>query len=203
MKNYNLEDLIKVSEIYNYPIFRSKGKYDYNLNIWGIRSNNKNTADFNDSCAVFFESKDGTWNLIKFKITTDPSDISLLDPINDKGTAIVKPGHYKSLWVKGYHKGRKDHPALIQHSPITVYRDNNKDDILDLDVPTEPGIFGINMHRASKWHINIKIGLYGAGCQVHYDVHKYDNIFIPLIDESIEEGLKTFSYTLIEENDIL
>lgn len=184
----------------------SKQKYQvfskpFQLNIWGVRSEDKNTAVFNDTCFIFYKNSKGIWVYNTFAITTDPSDFYLLKPINPLGTAIVKSGQYIDLWNFGFHKGRPDHKALVQVNPIKVYRDANLDAFKTFkEDSVDEGLFGINMHRASKNVITKWIGAYGAGCQVHADCIKYDNEFIPLVEQSVAYGNHHFSYTLLTEN---
>lgn len=173
----------------------------YKLNLWGVRSEDKNTKEFNDTLFIFYKNDRGTWVYNQFVITTDPSDFYLLKPINSKGTAIVKSGQYIDLWNFGFHKGRTDHKALIQVQPIKVYRDANLDEFKTFkESSVDEGLFGINMHRASKWGITKFVGAYGAGCQVHADCTRYDNEFIPLIEKAVSFGNRHFSYTLLTEN---
>ena len=192
----SVQDILDVAKTFNYPIYESKGIFNYNLNLWGIRSTDKDTSTFNDTLCVLYQDVRGKWTIDYFLITTDPSDLLLKNPENPKGTAILCEGHHSKLWSYGFHKNRKDHKALVQYSPCRVYRDNDKDNIADTDVITETGMFGINMHRASAYTTNPLIGLYSAGCQVHYDVNRYNTIFIPLIENCIKEGNRIFSYSL-------
>lgn len=197
-----MNDILRIAKEYDYPIFKSNNIFNYNLNIWGFRSDSKDTTSFNDLCVVFYQNRQGHWFLEYFDITTDPSDLTLMNPININGTAILCEGYHKSLWTFGFHKHRSDHKALIQHSPCTVYRDNNRDKEIDELLPRETGMFGIEMHRASKYGTTPKIGLYSAGCQVHADVVKYDQVFIPLVENCVNEGNSVFSYTLVKESDL-
>jgi hypothetical protein len=200
MEKITLKTIFKIAEERNIPIFKSYSKYNYNLNIWGFRSNEKDTTKFNDLCAVFYESRFGDWFVDWFVITTDPSNLTLMKPVNSDGTAILCEGHHSKLWMFGNHKQRRDHKALVQHAPCKVYRDNNKDSKIDSNLPIDFGLFGINMHRASNYGVTPSIGLYSAGCQVHADVDRYNNKFIPLVEASVAEGNKLFSYTLILED---
>ena len=212
--------LLKVAKEKNYPVHKSKVNNTinhFNLNIWGIRSNNSDSAKYDDYEVVFREAPkpvnhtidtpyhtrryDSGWVLDIFLITTNPGTPMLLKPMNPKGAAILKPGHYPKMFAKGYHKGDKEHPALIQVNPCTVIRDNDKDSTLDLDGITETGMFGINNHRQSKWKLVNWIGLNSAGCQVHFSYDKFTNVFLWIIDRAIEEGFTLFDYTLIEEKD--
>jgi len=202
MQKPSLQTLFNIAKKKGYSIFTSKGMYNYNLNIWGIRSFDKDTEKYNDLCCIFYESKDGKWSIDYFVITTDPSNILLTKPMNEKGCAILKEGFYKDLWIYGFHKGRRDHKALVQYSPCIVYRDNDKDIVIDSNLPTERGMFGINMHHGSILSSTNRIGLHSAGCQVHESIDSYKNNFIPLIENCVREGNKVFSYALINESDL-
>ena len=125
MKNtIDVAKCLAIAAKYKYVIFSKP----YQLNIWGIRSNDKNTKEFNDFLFIFYKNDRGTWVYNTFIITTDPSDFYLFKPINPKGTAIVKSGQYFNLWKYGFHKRAKDHKALIQVNNIKVYRDNTLDE---------------------------------------------------------------------------
>jgi hypothetical protein len=172
------------------------------MNIIGIRNNNQKSGSFDDILYTF------NWNAVENKeeelkeyiVTVDPGDLSLLQPINSAGCAIVKPGQYIDMWAFGYHHGDKDHPALVQVNQCTVYRDNNKNNILEFNGKEDTGLFGINCHRASRWKILNNVGLYSAGCIVHQDINRYYSEFIPSI-KKYGNNNKKFNYTLLTEND--
>ena len=136
-----VDNLLAVSKKRGYRVFEDYRK-PLNLNIWVVRSNNQEAGKFDDIQIVFWKDVD-RWNVHKFSCTADPSDHYLLNPINPKGTAIVKPDQYRGVWKLGLHKGRANHPALVQNSAITVIRDFNRDAILDYKVPT-------NLYRKHK-----------------------------------------------------
>lgn len=195
-----IEVFEKIAKTKGYSIFNFNGKH-YNLNIWGIRSLDKETRTYNDSMVIFWQDIEGLWHKKIYDITTDPSEQNLLKPINRKGTAILIEGQHRNLWTLGKHKGKYE--ALVQSHPCTVARDNNKDKVLDIDKSTyEYGVFGINCHRASSWKIVDTIGLYSAGCQVHKDVNRFNNEFMDEVRKSVKQGFKYFSYTLINETDL-
>lgn len=200
LKDPNIINKIKlIADKYNYPIFKRNDKYPINLNIWGIRSNNHNTKYYNDVIIFFYELAIGAWYKIIAEATTDPSDLNLKTPINNKGCAILKEGFHKGLWKVGKHKNQ--YTALVQANPCYVYRDNNKDDIIDYmsfdNKDIDYGMFGINLHRASSWQVKDEIGLYSAGCQVIKDVNLFNDPIIPLVTKAIGNG--TQSYVLINE----
>lgn len=125
------ENLIKYAEKKGFVIFNDNSK-PFNLNIWAVRNTIQKAGEFDDLQIVFWKNQAGQWAYSQYVCTTDPSDLYLFNPINAKGTAIVKPGQYRGLWELGYHKGHSDHPALVQRRPVVVIRDYNKDDILDV-----------------------------------------------------------------------
>ena len=48
-------------------------------------------------------------------------------------------------------KNKKGHEALCQRGKVKVWRDNNKDNILDWEGEIDTGEnFGINIHRANE-----------------------------------------------------
>lgn len=136
----------------------------YLLNLVAIRDLDC-PDEWNDFLIYFYWDSDGVFHkTVVDQFTTDPGLKYLKDPCSPSGCAIVKEGWYRKLWIIGKHKG---YEALQQYSPITVYRDANKDGKFDLDPNnTETGMFGINLHRANVNSYAPKIGAWSAGCQV-------------------------------------
>ncbi|MGB8319364.1 MAG: hypothetical protein WCE54_14620, partial [Ignavibacteriaceae bacterium] len=130
---------------------------------------------------------------------TDPGLYYLRYPLDKKGTAILAPGQYLGCWRLGMHKGK--YKALVQTRKVKVYRDANRDDKYDYDESSvEWGIFGINIHRASKWGIVIYVNRFSAGCQVVRNPSEF-NEMIWLCEECMKYFGNGFSYSLIEEKD--
>lgn len=168
---------------------------NYNLNLIGIRTKDQQSDSFNDwMCVLFYIDDEPVF--FKFSITTDPGLYYRLNPINNKGVAIVKAGQYLGVWCTGFHKGQ--YAGLVQKKPITVYRDNNKDDHIDIGVPTDKGFHGINCHRSIANGISEKIGRWSAGCQVFSNANDF-RIFMALCDKSAANWGDSFTYTLLEE----
>lgn len=177
-----------------YPFF---DEGDYNLNLIGIRTDDSRSEIFNDWLFVAFR-QGGHEQLLSFQMTTDPGVYWLRHPMSVLGTAIVKPGHYPSLWHTGKH--RNQYKALIQYGNITVYRDNNLDQEIDMDGSTEDGMFGINLHRAGRLaDTNTKVGRWSAGCQVVQSVQDFE-LLMALIKRAAQSWGETFSYTLLTEH---
>ena len=183
-----------------YTIFRDPSNKGYNLNIVGVRSREDAAGAFDDWVLCFYEL-DGSWQYQAMKATTDPGSFYLKNPINPKGTAILKPGQYRGLWQIGKHRGQYD--ALVQVRPCTVFRDNNRDNILDTcgDTPQETGMFGINLHRSLKTGFGREVGRHSAGCQV-ICLDLDFNALMHLCHRAARIWGNSFTYTLLEEKDI-
>jgi hypothetical protein len=194
-----IEEALKVK---NYKWFE---KGDYNLNIVGVRNSetlNKVTNKFDDYITLSYKI-DGKWQFHCFDCTTDPGTHWVENVMNNKGVAILKPGQYRKSHKLRLHGGK--YLALGQQNPLTVYRDNNRDAKYNLDESkTDTGIFGINIHRASKYEgkKSTNIDKWSAGCQViaaNDDWHE----FLDICQQAREVWSNNFTYTLIESKDLI
>jgi hypothetical protein len=85
--------------------------------------------------------------------------------LNPKGTAILVPGQYRGSHAIGLHQGK--YKALRQVKPFLYIEIQIKTMNYDLKPETiNTGLFGINIHRASKWGVSQLIDKWSAGCQV-------------------------------------
>lgn len=208
--NYTTEKIIAVLKTKGYPV-RESGLRDYDLNLVGIRANTGTTNSFDDVMCVFWKFKD-KWTIRIFPCTTDPGKTALNTPQNPNGTAIVKEGYYPKLWAIGLHQGK--YRALKQAGNIVVFRDNDKDGMLDMTPGTEQtGVFGINLHRANENGKSIQVDGWSAGCMVLQNkqinnpdnqmvrVHEFD-YFMHLCDQKVAKmNGEYFDYALINEKD--
>lgn len=177
---------------------------DYNLNIVGVRNSDtkgKVTNKFDDLITLSYKI-DGEWVLDCYDCTTDPGSHWAKNIMNSKGVAILKPGQYLKSHKLRLHGGK--YLALGQQNPLTVYRDNNRDDNYDLnESKTDTGLFGINIHRASKYEgkKSTNVDKWSAGCQViaaNDDWHA----FLDVCQVARDKWSNNFTYTLIESKDI-
>jgi len=177
---------------------------DYNLNIVGVRNSetlNEVTNKFDDYMTVSYKV-DGMWNYSCFGCTTDPGKYWVENIMKESGVAILKPNQYRSTYQIGLHQGKYE--ALRQVKPVQVYRDNNLDVCYDLDEENiEKGIFGINIHRATKYEgkTSTQIDKWSAGCQVIASNDDWQD-FMGLVRQSRDIWGNSFTYTLIESDDI-
>jgi len=124
--------------------------------------------------------------------STTAGDYWLFNPITYggvTGTAIaaeqqvigshkfVTSGSWKSLWLGA--------PYFQQVKPIKIYRDGNKNRILD-KIITQIGLFGINLHRAGLGSL---IDRWSAGCMVVPDKFWFDFISIFVNGQEISFNL--------------
>ena len=181
-----------------------KSPKGHDLNIVGIRTKDMTANKFNDWMTVFYIF-DGVWNFFAFPATTDPGTYYRQNPEKVKGTekikgtAILKPGQYRGAFKIGLHRGK--YKALVRQKPVTVYRDANRDEILDVSgMAEETGLFGINIHRANPSKASTAVDTWSAGCQVLQDPDHFSFLMV-LCERGKEKFGNSFTYTLLEEDD--
>lgn len=181
-------------------VFFDGGK-PFNVNIIGIRSDNPRAGKFDDTLLVIQRNSLQNWEVYSYQITTDPGAYYLQHPMNVSGTAILVPGQYRGAYKIGKHKGL--YTALVQQGgKVKVWRDNNRDVILDWDSGLEhEGYYGINIHRSKKSGESSEVGRWSAGCQVFKNSGDFAE-FMKLITRSAKVYGNRFTYTLIEQKDL-
>ena len=177
---------------------------DYNLNIVGVRNAetlNEVTNKFDDHLTLSYKVN-GEWNYHCFDATTDPGKHWVDNVLNEAGVAILKENQYRGSHKIGLHQGKYE--ALRQQKPVQVYRDNNLDNCYDLDESTlQEGIFGINIHRATKWEgkKSTQIDKWSAGCQVIAANDDF-RLFMEICNKAKDTWGNSFTYTLINSDDL-
>ena len=186
-------------------IFARKGyafftKGEYNLNIIGVRHKGAKVTNHFDDCLVVIYNTPNEQNVKRvFVCTTLPGKKAMEHPTTIKGTAILKEGQYRGAYQIGYHKGK--YKALCQKKPLIVYRDNNKDQVYDLSpISIDRGIFGINIHKAGD--NSTLVDGWSYGCQVLAKSIDF-NAFMRLAEKSANIYGNSFTYTLINEEDLI
>lgn len=170
-------------------------------NLVSIRNRVLTNNTFNDSLFVFWlDDRDRLIRYNRYIITTTPGLPWLLNPMNSRGTAILQPGQYIDTYAIGFHgRGSFRHEALVQVLPVNVFRDNNRDEIID-KIGNHRGLFGINIHRASAWwDVTEKIDSFSAGCQVFQRRADFQD-FMNICRDAKQNR---FTYTLINETELI
>ncbi|MFH0736157.1 MAG: hypothetical protein V1773_17115 [bacterium] len=187
-----LIDVIELIKRKNYSLYTEPKR----LNITGIRSVNRTVNLFNDLFWVFWMegTEQKSFSMIG---TTDPGLTYLKKLLNPKGTGILVPGQYD--YKLGLHKGKIK--AFVQDGPVKLYRDKNKDDIMDMNPNTiDSGYYGVNIHPTSVFNPKF-IGPWSAACQVPQNKEEFAYL-IALAEEHKKLYGNKFKYTLLLEEEI-
>ena len=200
---YTKEQIEEAVKAKGYVWFDGDG--DYDVNIVGVR--NCETADkvtnaFDDKLTLSYKV-DGEWCFHCFDCTTDPGTHWVENIMRKEGVAILKPGQYRRSHKIRLHAGKYE--ALGQQRPVKVYRDNNRDDKYDLlEESVQEGLFGINIHRATKWEgkKSTQIDKWSAGCQVIASNDDF-RLFMEICNKAKDTWSNSFTYTLINTNDLI
>lgn len=186
----NIRTIIRALKGKGYVIYTKP----YQLNIVGRRSKNNQAGKFDDRLYVFWKNDDNKWEGKKYEITTDPATYFLNNPINKLGAAILKEGQYVDAYGLGLHKN--SYEAVVQKKDVVVYRDYNRNSILDWNNGKEQkGQFGINIHKAG--YNTEDTGKYSAGCQVFKNVDDFEE-FMDLARKHKQLYGNKMTYTLID-----
>jgi len=195
---YTLKNIVKTIKDKGYEVDTKPFK----LNIVGIRTDTPVNQDkFDDKIAYFYYDDKGKLQGRVTIGTTDPSTYFLKNPMVSRGAAILKGGQYKDAYSLGIHRGK--YRALVQTKPVVVFRDNDRDGYTDFNNKTQSGLFGINIHRATKNKQNATIiGEDSAGCQVFQNEKDFVDM-MKLAEKSAQIHGNKFTYTLIDERDYI
>jgi len=176
-----------------------EGAKDYDLNIVGVRNSatgQKVTNAFDD-CMTLSYKIGGEWKFHCWSATTDPGKKGVLEYHNAAGVARLLEGQYRGSHTLGLHQGKYE--ALKQKKPVKVYRDADKD--LEYDEnKIQEGIFGINIHKAGADSTYVEN--WSEGCQVFKRSAEFDE-FMAICRKAAAIHGKSFTYTLIESNDLV
>lgn len=172
---------------------------EYNLNFAGFRTKSRIVNNWDDFFCILYERDGKEVMFTTSNYTTDPGiyymQKKLLNPL---GCGIMAQGHYPKLWKEGIHAGK--YKAFIQVSPVSVYRDRNKDNYMDMDVSTlQTGNYGANLHHG---YSSSKVNNNSALCQV---------LRYPVDLESVQKLYDKYKvvygehidYTLVHEESLL
>lgn len=187
-------------------------KRPMSLNVVGLRSPGRIAGKYDDALVAFYWDADSQLRAEAYPVTTDPSARSLSKGNDSRGgTAILVPGQYAGSHVLGRHKGK--YPALVQQgrTPVKVWRDDDRDDVLDMrgGEGDDEGYFGINIHASSsnpfdeiRDNLRNPVGPWSEGCQVFARTADFRR-FIAIVRRSAMKYGKTFTYTLLDWDETL
>tara|TARA_R110000824_G_scaffold251563_1_gene440205 strand:+ start:1269 stop:2075 length:807 start_codon:yes stop_codon:yes gene_type:complete len=197
--NFSMSDL-KNSSVEKYPLLLQVLKHQQyqvltegKINIIGVRNSAQKANSFDDRIYLIWEGSNG-WNERSYAATCDPGTY-WLEHGRVEGTAILIPGQYVNVYKFDLHGGKYE--TLCQRGgEVKVWRDSNKDEILDHAGKEIEGYFGINIHHAGTDSKNVD--KWSAGCQVFARLADWQEA----MEICKQSNAEWFTYTLIEERDI-
>lgn len=159
---------------------------ELNPNLIFERTSDKYTNAFTDWMYICYQEK-GKNKIKSCRATTKPGLYGEGTILNPKmiegivGTAVVVPNQYKGLWHMSFFNRLEEGiscmsgnphlcPSLRQIGDVTVWRDGNKDLMIDKDAPkTTGGHYGINCHymgndQTPKIYSDDNLNNWSLGC---------------------------------------
>jgi hypothetical protein len=151
---------------------------------------------FDDTMTLSYK-ENGEWKFHTWSCTTDPGKKGVMEYHNAAGVARLVEGQYRGSHTLGLHQGKYE--ALKQAKAVKVYRDANKDMTYDTNKIQE-GVFGINIHKAGADSTYVEN--WSEGCQVFKKAADFE-AFMAIIRKAAKIHGKSFTYTLINSNDLV
>lgn len=188
-----VDNLIAAYERNGYKLFTG----DYNVNLFAIRSSDMTANTFDDMVGLLYQV-DGEWVLKKYGATTDPGLYYRENPMNIKGTGILAPGQHPSAFRIGLHQGK--YKALVQNTPLPLYRDANRNDVLEYIGEPVREMAGVNLHRANAKVTSKQVDRWSAACSVLADPNDFNEL-LSLCEKSKSLYGDGFTYTLFTEEE--
>lgn len=168
----------------------------FNMNIVGVRNPHGEVNKFDDKIFVAYQDEDLNWICKSYACTTDAGSYFMNKPSRAEGTAVlIDPYQYRSIFTIGKHGGVYD--CLVQTRPMPVWRDSNKNDIIDeFKIGSATAI---QIHRASaKWRSQ-RVDKWSAGCQVIADPMEFEDFMYHVrLQIKHRPTWRSFTYTLIK-----
>lgn len=202
MENRTYDQIKEIVKGLNYVWFEGP----YNLNCIWERTSNEITNKFTDYFHICYQAtKDGQGLILTIRATTKPGlKGSILEPVTVEGitgTAIIKPGQYRSAWeFRDTDNEFSHYPYFRQVGKIDYWRDGDKDTVIDEIQDQEDRIFGTHWHRMSQNNT------YGSGLVNNWSLGcmgapepEFKKI-LPLIRKAVAVYGNKFTGTIIETN---
>lgn len=187
-----LPPILKEVKKHGFKVFT--GPYD--MNIIGCRNPQGIPNAFDDKIVVAYQDNDLKWIVKEYDATTDAGLYFMNSPMRASGTAIViDPHQYRGIFTIGSHRGKYE--CLVQTKPMAVWRDANKNDIIDeFKIGSATAI---QIHRASsKWRSQ-RVSNWSAGCQVIADPKDYEDFMKHVkLQLKFHPTWRSFTYTVIK-----
>ena len=170
----------------------------YDLNLFGIRSSDNKANTFNDFMGCAYQNERMSWCVEYWEATCDPGTYWLEEFRADhvSGTAILIPGQY-SVYKIDKHGGK--YYALCQRAGnVKVWRDSNRNNVLDWKGEEHEGMYGINLHHASYTGTSTQVNKWSAACQVIANIENFNRMMaLAHLQLKHHPTWTKFTYTLL------
>ena len=156
--------------------------YDYGYN-----------DEFNDFIGAIYKDEAILFN----RCTCDPGPYWMDEERREKrgwpkGVAHICEGYYPKVYIFDSYKG---HPSFIQHGPIQIWRDVNKDWVRTGKDPIQTWHRGFNIHHGSNRE---RIGSQSAGCQVLSAVKDLDALLLFVAERNPGQSIYDYMLTCLD-----
>tara|TARA_R110000782_G_scaffold223453_1_gene310413 strand:+ start:386 stop:994 length:609 start_codon:yes stop_codon:yes gene_type:complete len=176
----------------------------YSVTLGGVRTKDSASGKFNDWLFASYFTEEGGLKSIIVPGTTDSGLYYRENPLNRKGTAVIKHNiqhrgsyQYQNPKLNKSHRGHKGQEAFKQIANMEYWRDNNKDSVLDYDGETQIDNNATNGHDMGT--VGNNIGKWSAGCWG--SIQKNMDLLYATAKEQIKAGHgDIFSYALLHED---
>lgn len=171
---YSLDEVLAVIKSKGYSL-RDK---QYQINLIGLRMDDVFDNRFSDKLFVVWKNEKNEWEMSTFKWTTMPGTLGqggVYNPVTVRGktaVGVVKEGQYQNVWAfVDTYNGWLAYPYFYQVGRFDIFRDGNRNDVLERYMPIEPSEHdGFNCHRMSNNGVDSDIVNYNwaawsIGCQ--------------------------------------
>ena len=188
------DNVVKTYFEKNYRFNTADGRFDF-INVFGVRRLNAQVDYFNDFICIA-HNIGGIKTVKVYNASTLPGHYYLCNPMDKRGCAVLKEGQYPNSHEYGLHKGA---PALVQVSPMWLFRNKPKDGSIILDKKyLYNELCGIDIHKCvgDPTHVD----KWSAGCQVLEHLNDYID-FIGIVSNAAIRCGNRFTYTLFSEAD--
>jgi len=176
-----------------------------NLNFIWERTDDTITNHFTDFLHIAYQDG-GNDVVLSIPATTKPGlKGSILEPVTVAGitgTAIIKPGQYRSSWeFRDTFTEFSHYPYFRQLGLLDYWRDGDRDYEVDKVQEQDDKLFGTHWHRMSN------NGTYGSGEVNNWSLGclgapepEFEKI-LPLVRESVKNYGNKFTGTVVESSD--
>jgi len=188
--------LERFAELYGFTVHK-----DGRVNHWGIRTPR---GQFNDVFFIWWYDGDIVRTIGPFLGTTEPGNNYLESVLGNKnGTAVlVHNKQYKDCWTLGMHKGKYQELQQSSRAKFEVWRDNNKNGMVDYGGKVYNDVSGLQFHSTKAGYVRKWIGGFSSGCQLDWDYDHFVAKVMPELAMKIQE-FKFQDYTLILEETLI